>query len=409
MLAEPVRGEAAPTSIPETFPAGTEVHPAASTDVAVIGGGPVGIYLAVLLLQRGLTVQVFERRVSRSPHSRAIGIHPPALERLAEAGIAGLLAAEGVQIRRGVARSQGKAVADIDFAAASDRFPFVLTLPQIRTEAHLEQRLMQLDPTALVRGATVTVLEAGDGSEPGMVLGGTVPSGRFTASASLVVAADGARSTIREGLGVPWRSRQLPDTYLMGDFADGTDDGSLGVLYLEPDGIVESFPLPGGIRRWVVHTDALQSAATADDLARLVAGRTGNQPDPGTNTMLSAFGVRIGQAGTLVSGRTALVGDAGHEISPIGGQGMNLGWMDASELAPIMAESLAGRDVGPQLRAWNRRRRHQATVASTQARLNMALGRPLPGPAMAARNAALARVFHLPAVERTVARRFTMQ
>ena len=391
------------------MPSGAPVQPAASTDVAVIGGGPVGTYLAVLLLQHGVTVQVFERRMSRSPHSRAIGIHPPALERLAEAGIARQLAAEGVQIRRGAARSQRKRVADVDFAAASDRFPFVLTLPQIHTEAHLEQRLLQLDPAALVRGATVSVLEPRGGAEPGMVLAGTAPGGRFTASASLVVAADGARSTVREGLGIPWRSRQLPDTYLMGDFADGTADGPLGVLYLEPDGIVESFPLPGGIRRWVAHTDVLQPAATAEDLARLVERRTGNRLDPATNSMLSAFGVRIGQAGSLVAGRTALVGDAAHEISPIGGQGMNLGWMDASELAPIIVASLEGRDVGERLRAWNRRRRHQAAVASAQARLNMALGRPLPPPVMSARNASLARLFRLEAVERTVARRFTMQ
>ena len=49
------------------------------------------------------------------------------------------------------------------------------------------------------------------------------------------------------------RVRAYPDTYLMGDFA-GTADPGTAVIYLEPDGVVESFPLPGGVRRWVAHT-----------------------------------------------------------------------------------------------------------------------------------------------------------
>lgn len=380
--------------------------PRPAADVVIAGGGPVGVYLAILLLQAGISVQVLEQRQVRSAHSRAIGVHPPALESLALAGIAGTMSREGVQISHGEARSAGRTVARLEFAAASARYPYVLTLPQVRTEELLQERLLALDPQALVRGARVESFEQGAAS---VRVRGTAGGAAFTSTASLLVAADGARSSVRTALGTPWSSRLLPDTYLMGDFPDETSDGPLGVLYLEPEGIVESFPLPGGLRRWVVHTDALAADASAADLAAMVRHRTGQRVDAGRNSMLSAFGVRIGRAQRLVRGRTVLIGDAAHVISPIGGQGMNLGWLDAAAVAPLIAAALQGEPVGERLRGFERDRRRDAVVASAQARVNMVLGRPLPAGVMAVRNAGLGRLFRSPALAGAVARRFTMQ
>ncbi len=69
-----------------------------------------------------------------------------------------------------------------------------------------------------------------------------------------------------------------------------------------------------------------------------------------------------------------------HEISPIGGQGMNLGWLDAASLVPILADALRagpGATVPTTARtAWARRRRAAARRAARQAEVNMALGLP---------------------------------
>lgn len=376
-------------------------------DVVVVGAGPVGLFLGALLLQEGLSVRILEQRTGPSPHSRAIGIHPPALAALEQAGVAAQMVAEAVQIGLGIARSAGTEVARLSFATLASHYPYVLTLPQARTEALLEARVHALDPAALVRGFCVSSMhDAGTF----LTLSGSssdVEAGTHF-QARLVVGADGARSAVRRLLGIPTSGRDYPDTYLMGDFPDTGPDGSAAILYLEPGGILESFPLPGGLRRWVAHTDSLLLDATAADLARIVSERSGVSLEPQANRMLSAFAVRTRLARHMIAGRVALVGDAAHEISPIGGQGMNLGWLDAAELAPIVVAALAGKPTGAKLAAFEKKRMRAARMAARQAQLNMVLGRKVPASYLQRRNAVLGRLVRLDAVHNLVARRFTM-
>ena len=88
---------------------------------------------------------------------------------------------------------------------------------------------------------------------------------------------------------------------------------------------------------------------------------------------------------------------------------MNLGWLDAAELAPIICAALVGKPVGERLRAYSTRRRKAASVARWQSEVNMMLGRPLARPFLALRNRAVSAVSGIPPVNRLVARRFTMQ
>ena len=75
--------------------------------VLIVGAGPTGLFLAALLARRGVDVQVLERRTAPSAHSRAIGLHPPALHALAQLGLDHEAAALGERIRTGRARSFG--------------------------------------------------------------------------------------------------------------------------------------------------------------------------------------------------------------------------------------------------------------------------------------------------------------
>lgn len=384
-------------------------------DVAIIGGGPVGLYLAGLLLQDGVSVRIFEQRPERSQHSRAIGIHPPALEALDVIGCADRLISHGVAIGSGRALSSGRQVAAIDFSSLPSPYPFVLSSPQAMTETVLEERVLMLDGGALKRGHTVTgrTEQAGRGEIALTVAqdGRGEDGGGERVAARFCVVASGARSAVLPVLtGVQKRSRErrYQDCYVMGDFADTTEFGSEAVLFLERHGIVESFPLPGRIRRWVTRVDNHDPGRTAEWLADVVQSRTGIAPDARSCSMISSFRVRSSLLPQLLDRHTAVIGDAAHELSPIGGQGMNLGWLDAVALAPLIKQRLAGTATQAATSAFERSRRAAARRAAVQSEINMALGRPAPAALLTLRNRVLGSVANVPAANRYIARRFTM-
>ena len=369
-------------------------------DVLIVGGGPVGLFLACLLARRGLSVRVLEGRAKRTGHSRAIGIHPPALEAFERIGLTEKLLACGVRIPGGLLRGEREVLGELSFASVSRRHPFILSLPQHDTEALLEGRLRELAPDALWRPARAVHLED---CGPHVRVTCQTPAGPQRLDARFAVGADGARSLVRSAAGIPARGRTYPDTYLMGDFLDTTVYGAAAVISLPPGGVVESFPLPGGRRRWVARTDVLMPQATPRDLGKLLWARTGLHVPAETNSMLSAFGVRRALAVRLTGGRLILIGDAAHEVSPIGGQGMNLGWLDALALAPLLERGQT------DLRAFSSARRRSARIAATQAELNMLMGQPARGPRLRREREALLGALLNSSFAPMLARAFTMR
>jgi len=368
-------------------------------EVAVVGAGPVGMVLALELVRRGVAVTVLERREAPRHSSRSIGIHPPALALLERLGCADELIAAGVRVRGGEVRCRGARLGRLSFAGVSARHPFVLSVPQHVTERVLRERLAALAPDALVAGCEVTgARELDDGVE--------LATGQGPVRAAWAVGADGAHSTMRRLGGFAMRELPYPDRYVMGDATDATGFGDRAVLFLEPEGVVESFPLPGGRRRWVVHRGRDAAPASREALAQAVRKRTGVEVDAASLGEPSAFGVRHVWAGNPCRGHVALVGDAAHEISPIGGQGMTLGWLDAAQLADALAQALGG-DGATALERYRRAaaRRHRRTAA--QAAFNTAMGRPCHRTRLSARNLAI-RGLTVPLFAPALARAFTM-
>jgi len=373
-------------------------------DALVVGGGPVGIHLAALLARAGLDVRVWEARSEPARLSRAIGIHAPALDAFDRLGVADEMVAEAVLVRNGIAMARGRALGTVSFAGASATHPYVAALPQWRTEAILARRLAALAPDALRRGVTLTGLDVDpvEGAGGGVRATGLDADGRpVEAAARLVIGADGTRGRVRGLLGIGVDERPLPDRFLMGDAPDTTDGGDDAVITLHPDGVVESFPLPGGMRRFVV---GVRPGDGDGDPAELVAAavlaRTGHVVRAADLDPVSGFGVRRRLARRMAVGRALLIGDAAHEISPIGGQGMNLGWLDADALAPILVDAVRSRDGVPhpaRIACWERDRMSSARRAAVQSEINTALGRPVRGLTRVVRDAGLRAVLASPA------------
>ena len=371
-------------------------------DVTIVGAGPVGTLLARELAARGVEVELLERRPVGGDGSRAIGIHAPVLAALETSGVTDRLLADAVRVRRGEARAGGRLLGTVEFGRLSTRFPFVATLPQSATEA-----VLAAGGPEPQRGANVMAVLP----RPDAVLVRVGILGRpVELETRLVVVAAGAG-----GRDLVYRPdaldrREYPDRYLMTDAATGprTDD-DVAVVHLDRDGVLESFPLPGGARRFV----AWDAPGSDDDPAaralrlRDALARRGEHAAAEAVQEATAFGVRRVVAPRLRNGRIFTIGDAAHEVSPIGGQGMNLGLLDAVTLAPLLATWVnSGTAPEAGLRRWEARRVRSARRAATLAAMNTALGRPV-GAAEAARRFGV-RAMLAPPTARLFARAYAM-
>jgi len=378
--------------------------------IGIVGAGPVGMYTALRLVQEGYRVRIWDARTGLREHSRSIGIHPPAWLLLERAGLGAALRARARPIHEGQAWWNGRLVGRLDMTGLHGT---LATLEQHRTEALLQEALMAADPDALRLDSPVRGLcDTGDG-----VLV-DVEGARGDERVDLLIGCDGHRSLVRTRMGARWKGASYGIPYLMGDFPDDRWRHA-AVIMLGRKGLVESFPLPGGSRRWVVRLAHGAGGGSGDGdgprirqterLVRTVEQRSGILLPADACLMVSSFGVERREAVPMARGRMVLLGDAAHVVSPIGGQGMNLGWLEAEALVRHLGHGAPLREGGqaqPRERTAGRQAR-RFRAAARRAEFNMWMGAPCAAGGAAARYALL-RTLMLPVVRGLFLRRFTM-
>lgn len=337
-------------------------------DVIVIGAGPTGTFLAAELHRRGVDTAVLEARADAVPGTRAIGIHPPTLAALEPSGATERLLAGAVRIPRGEARTRNRSLGDVRFDLLPLRFPFVAAAPQHVTEAAVAH-----DGPPPRRGTRVLDVQDRGGRAEVVTEGGEV----LTARVAVVAAGAAGRALVPAAAVV---ERSYPDRYLMTDIVGPTGEpDTVATVTLDVSGVLESFPLPRGGRRLVAWVRASGEGDHPDTrTARLqdaVRARGASAALADAIDTASSFGIRRAVARRLRIGRVMLIGDAAHEVSPIGGQGMNLGLLDAAGLAPLLAAWTHGRPDDDALARWERDRLASARTAARIAGVNTAFGR----------------------------------
>ncbi|MGU3357052.1 FAD-dependent oxidoreductase [Microbacterium sp. M4A5_1d] len=362
-------------------------------DVIVVGAGPVGMLLAAELTRRGVDVTVLERRERSGDGSRAIGLHAPVLAALEEGGATDRILEDAVRVSRGEARSDGTLLGVVRFDRLSVRHPYVATLPQALTE-----RALAFGAPSPLRGVAVTRVTPGP-ADVRVETSGARGAGELSAPLVVVAGGVGARELVFRPNAV--RRTSYPDRYLMSD-ADvpGRPDADVAVVHLARAGVLESFPLPGGRRRFVAWDEppGQDDGGFDEPDARLRRLRTAMRERGETDaaealTGATGFRVRRVLAPALRRGRVTVIGDTAHEISPIGGQGMNLGLLDAATLAPLLAAWVrSGTEPAAALARWEHDRLRSARTAGRLAAVNMRLGRPVSAGADAVRTRMLGRV-----------------
>src|SRR5262245_22969629 len=159
-------------------------------DVVVVGGGPVGLWLACELALANVKVALLERRSERVTQIRALAMHGRTLEVFALRGLADRFLLRGRRLPIG---HFGALDTRLDFSVFDTRFPFVLLLPQPTTEAILEERALELGAD-IKRNHLVETIES---RTDDTIIEGRTGETPFRLSARYVVGADGARSITR--------------------------------------------------------------------------------------------------------------------------------------------------------------------------------------------------------------------
>jgi 2-polyprenyl-6-methoxyphenol hydroxylase-like FAD-dependent oxidoreductase len=178
------------------------------------------------------------------------------------------------------------------------------------------------------------------------------------------------------------------------------------VLYFSPAGMVVVAPLPDGVHRIVAVVDEAPEHPSAAFVQGLLDARGPQQQRATVQQVLwgSRFRVHHRIADTYRAGRVLLAGDAAHVHSPAGGQGMNVGMLDAVSLADALQRALAGDDNALDAYGAQRRPVAQQVVKFADALTRMATARPA---LRLLRNAALGVLSHVPAVRSKMAWRLS--
>ncbi len=335
-------------------------------DVVIAGGGMVGATLACALGGTGLRVLVVEAREPRpfdpaQPHDLRVSAVSLGSQRVFEAvGAWPGMRARRVCPYRHMAVWDGEGRGSTAFDSADLGEPWL---------GHIvENRVVQLALLEAMAGfdnldfrcpaaAERLALEA-DGARLQLDDGSEIAAG-------LVVAADGARSRIRELAGLPTGGWDYAQHALVATVETRLPQQEITWQRFVPTGPQAFLPLSGPHASMVWYHNArevrrllaLEPAAFAAEMEAAFPGRLGGIAAVQAR---GSFPLRRMHAHRYCAPHLALVGDAAHTIHPLAGQGVNLGVMDAAALAEVVVDAhRRGRSPGAlaDLRRYERSRR----------------------------------------------------
>lgn len=323
------------------------------TDVVIVGAGPVGLATACALAHHGVSFRIFERAPGISGASKGHNAIARAQELLASIGVRDALAERSYTAPFTQFILDGRPIHRKDTSDLPSPWPDVLFSNQGTIEellaAHLQAGGHIVEHAHEVRaleqdddGVTVTVISVDDD--------GHACGDAKDVRCRYVVGADGVKGTVRKAVGLDFEPEPLPGWALRQ--IDGTltwrrpTERDTAFFFLFPHGFAGVLPVwKDQYRVFLLESEDAMPARdpTRDEMVERGREVTGDCTFDITDPSWFSYGTfSHGVAPAYGAGRVFLVGDVAHANLPIGGQGMNAGFIDAVSLGWRLAMVTAG-------------------------------------------------------------------
>jgi 2-polyprenyl-6-methoxyphenol hydroxylase-like FAD-dependent oxidoreductase len=316
------------------------------TTCCIVGAGPGGAVLALLLARQGISVTLLEAHEDFDRDFRGDTIHPSVLHILDELGLADrLLQLRHSEIHQAAFATPSGPVTIADFRRVEKKFPFIAMLPQAQFLEFITNEAKRYPSFRLLMGASVQELIEEDRTVRGVVYRSS--DGWHEVRATLTVGADGRSSRVRKLAGFDPVKTSPPMDILWFRIPrlDGDPEGALGHF-----GRGHALVLLDRLNEWQVGFVIMKGsfsqvrAAGLEALRRSIAELLTEFPDRLEYLkdwkQVAVLSVESSRVPRWYAPGLLLIGDAAHVMSPVGGVGINYAIQDAVVAANVLGKPL---------------------------------------------------------------------
>lgn len=318
-------------------------------EVTIVGAGPAGLVLAILLARQGVKPVLIEAEAQVSGGSRALALTKRSMEILEQAGVAQDFLKDALIWHEGRSYYKHRVVHHLDIPFSDDdKFAPMTNLPQCNMEKILldQARALGVD----VRFQTKLVaLHVGD-EQVDLTL--DTPEGEYALSTRWLVGTDGARSAVRRLQGLRFEGKSYESRFVIADFKIDLDEPPGRRCYFEPPWLPGHTALvhkaPMGVWRLDYQVPAEVSDEEALNPERIRSHIQAQLDYIGVDKPWQIEWTTLYKPNTLTlagyrHGRVLYAGDAAHLLPVFGVRGMNTGVQDSINLAWKLASVVQGR------------------------------------------------------------------
>ena len=323
----------------------TETH----TPVLIVGAGPSGLMMAAQLLRYGIRPTIIDSKKGPVVHSNALAVQARSLEIYRQMGLIVPVLEGGKQATEVAFNDNGKRVASLSFknvGLGETEFPFVHILQQNKNERLLLGFLTENSCPVYWETSLIAFQQSDRQAEVKLQNGAEIT----TITCDWVIGADGAHSSLRKQLMIPFSGDTYQHQFYLADIEVSNKqlgDSQVNIC-MSKMGFAAFFPMPEANRFRVVGNlpDELQKnkdAVGLSDLLPYLEKVLQFSVDVVKEHWFTIYRLHHRMADEFRKQRCFLIGDAAHIHSPVGGQGMNTGLQDAYNLAWKLAGVVNGK------------------------------------------------------------------